>query len=190
MATQTRLPTGDSAVDNGWSSSSGTTKTADVDDPIGSPDDDTTYAFKNGANANQLHTFSAFSIPVGSTAITVSVIYRPRRTSTSLNTNARIRVGGTTYEEGAGVVAGSTYSTRTVNWATNPATSAAWTVADVNGTGPNPLQEFGYANTQTSGTEEARVTQCYLQVTYTPSTGGIDYGQTNGGFVELTGGFA
>lgn len=168
MATQTRVPTGDSSVDNGWSSSSGTTKAADVDDPVGSPDDDTTYAFKNGANANQLHTFSAATIPGGSTAITVNVIYRGRRTSTSLNINARIRVNGTTYEEGAGTVPGSTYANRTVAWATNPATLAAWTVNDVNGSGTNPLQEFGYANTQTTGTEEARVTQCYLSITYTP----------------------
>lgn len=188
MATQTRTPTGDSSVDNGWSSSSGTTKAADVDDAVGSPDDDTTYAFKNGANANQLHTFSAATIPIGATSITVSVVYRARRTSTSLTVMPRIRVGGTTFE-GSGAVPGSTYANRQVDWATNPATSAAWTVPDVNGTGSNPLQEFGYANTQTTAGEEARVTQVYLLFTYTPPAP-VGDAQTNGGFVEQTGGFA
>jgi hypothetical protein len=164
MATQTRLPTGDSSVDNGWSSSSGTTKAADVDDPVGSNDGDTTYAFKNGANANQLHTFDPFTIPTGSTGITISVVYFGRRTSTSLTINPRLRVSGTTYE-GSGAVPGSSYASRQVDWATNPATSAAWTVSEANAT-----LEAGYANTQTTSGEEARVTQCYLLATYTPPT--------------------
>lgn len=164
--TLTRVPTGDSAVDNGWSASTGTSKWAMVDDPVGTPNDDTDYVFASAANLNQLFTFDPITIPRGSVVVGVSVTFRVRRTATSVNANPRIRVGGTTYE-GATAVPGSTYANRTVDWLTNPKTLLAWTADDINGVGSNALQEFGFANTQTTAGEDVRVTQAYLTVVYT-----------------------
>jgi hypothetical protein len=167
MATQDRQPTGDSATDNGFTASSGGSKFSDVDDTIGSPDDDTTYIVKVGANASQSFTFSAFSIGQPATINKLSITLRVKRVNTSLNINTRLKVNGTVYDFGAGTVPGTTYGTRTEDWTTNPETGAAWAQEDIEGTGSHPLQEFGIRNTQTAGTEEARCTMLYATIDYT-----------------------
>ena len=48
----------------------------------------------------------------------------------------------------------------------NPVTSAAWTVADVNGSGSNPLQAFGLDVTVQYPGNYYGLTQIYLTVNY------------------------
>jgi hypothetical protein len=172
MATQERYPTGNSAVSNAWTAGTGGNKWDEVDDPAGVPDDETTYMFNANANQSQLFTFTPFAISPSAIA-SVSVVVRSRKeTSTSYNTRARLLVNGTAYIIN---LSGETtsYATQTLTWTTNPNTGIAWTEADVEGTGANPLQEFGVSSIGQGAGETIRVTQCYIVVDYTAAGGGL-----------------
>ncbi len=167
MATQDRLPTGDGTT-TAWTPSSGSDHYAMVDDPIGTPDDDTTYLETSSTNQKELFTFTAFDIN-SSSIDKVTVFIRARDTGANTNMIAELlRVNGTDYNASP-VPAPLTYTNHTNDWLTNPDTAAAWTEADVEGTGSNPIQQFGVG----SGivTDALRCTQVYCTVTYTEATG-------------------
>ena len=162
MATQDRLATGDGTTDD-WNALGGGSKFSEVDDPIGSPDDDTTYVFATTNNLAQRFSFAAFAI--NSISVDkVRVTYRHKKTTGFVSTAAQIKVNGVAYT-GTGRNR-SAWTTDIQDWLTNPNTGAAWLEADVEGTGANPLQEFGVNGASVDAGEEARCTQVYATVTF------------------------
>jgi hypothetical protein len=163
VATQNRNPTSDEAASGTLSGSAGTRYTL-VDD----------YPDANGADVLSFGTttaqitfgFSAFSIPTGSTSISVQVLYYDGEAANGANNcGGRLKVGGSYYNAATHNPSGTTYTSRTDNWATNPQTAAAWTVDQVNGIGANALQAFGIGSTDSN--PAFRVSSVQLQVTYT-----------------------
>jgi len=82
-----------------------------------------------------------------------------------------MRVNGIRYA-GTEQALTTSYANYTWDWLTNPNTGIAWTEADVEGTGPNPLQEFGVRAINVGGGEQINCTQTYITVTYTEAGGG------------------
>jgi hypothetical protein len=102
------------------------------------------------------------------------VINAARNGGGSNNIGARIRVGSTTYSEPSTYTPGNgNFGTadRTISGSVpdniNPATTAAWTVADINGTGSNPLNGIGVFSTDANPT--LSLSSIQLLVTYTPA---------------------
>jgi hypothetical protein len=183
MATQTRLPTGDGST-SAWTALGGGSKFSEVDDPIGTPDEDTTYVSRVNTAGTQLYTFSAFAVPSGSTINFVRVFARMRMAAGSATAALILRVNGTNSVINVGAQTAS-YADETNDWLTNPNTGLAWTVDDVNGVGADPLQEFGHRTDSGFGAgEEMRCTQCYAEVDYTESaaTRGIAFGTRGSAF--------
>lgn len=143
MVTKTRNPTADRATGGTIAYSSGTTGYNLVNDY---PDTTPTGYVVLGTTANSFITFNftAFDVPVGATGISVilySTIYEP---SNGTNSASHRLVVATTNRDASVSQPTTTLGTRTNTWATNPNTSAAWTVAEVNGTdGTNPINGFG-----------------------------------------------
>lgn len=166
MAIQQRLPTGDDSVQ--WDRSTGIDNYALVDDPVGTPDEHDTYTYMDSAIVRRDYfSFTAFSIPVGSTINSVKVKNRTMRIAAdSANQRLMLKVNGTAYEGDEFSPAQTVWTDYFHTWTTNPDTESAWTVADVNGTGDNPLQTFGYKHELESYTQ-VRCTQVYLEVDYT-----------------------
>jgi outer membrane autotransporter protein len=108
------------------------------------------------------------SIPSGASAITVVVNYRDQKAgSPAAAVDGRLKVNGTVYAIDSHNPSNGTWAARTATWSTNPNTSAAWTAADINGTGPNPLQQFGVGSTDSS----PNISVSYVDITITYSTG-------------------
>jgi len=161
---QRRLPTGDSAVQ--WSRSSGVNNYVLVDDPYGSPDDDSTYTYTNVQTNKDLFSFIPLAVPAGSVITNVQVVGRFKRVDTGGDYIIRelLKVNGVTYEGSIQQLVVGAYFDKTYTWATNPHTSLPWTIDDVNGIGSNPLQTFGYECVGFNKT--VRCTQVFVKVNY------------------------
>jgi hypothetical protein len=164
MALQTRAPTSDVEQTAGWTGSNGTRWQALDDHP------DTTGAdyLVGGTTAGRVTLAGdAFDVPAGSTITGVTVRNIMQRTG-SQSTNARhtLRVGTTNYFSAGFNAANGVWTEYTNDWTTNPATSAAWTVDDVNGTGANPIAGFGVSMTDAS--PQVRWSSSQIEVEYTP----------------------
>ncbi len=163
--TQSRLPTSNLTIGSMWSFTGCTSSTAYqcVDDPIGSPNNSTDYLRVSSSGKEAIFGFSVFTVPAGSTITYVRVTHVTFRDgSSSANIKAALRVGGTTYTQPTAQLLTASWITYNYDWTTNPRTGLAWTVADVNGTGTNPLQGMGVV----SGTGDESVTQVYVTVGY------------------------
>lgn len=166
---QTALPTSNGTLSGTWTvyPTSPTTRWDKVDDPVGTPDDATSY-IRATAVGLSLFGYPAFNVPTGSTINDLTIYYRHYRSGTSSsNIRSALRVGGTNYnttDPGVTPTNGS-WNTASYSWTQNPKTSAAWTAEQINGTaGTNQLQEWGvYAGTITTN---PRVTQVYAIVNY------------------------
>jgi hypothetical protein len=163
VATLTRAPTSDEAVSGTWSGSVGSRWTLVDDYPSVATND----LLTGGTSAASItFGFSAFTVPSGSTSISVQVMYFDGEAANGANNcGGRIKVGGTYYDAATHNPAGTAGTSRTDNWATNPRTGAAWTVDDVNGVGANALQAFGVRSTDSNPTW--RFSSIQAQVTYT-----------------------
>lgn len=175
--TATKVPTGDGAVSD-WGRSAGCASSDFdcLDDPVGSPDDDTTYCVQTaaGGSANELFTYADFSITAGSTITNVGIFMRAMQTGSGGTIRGRIRTGAATDTNSATPnTPGASYADdATFVYTTNPTTTLAWTVDEVNGVDvDSSLEQIGGRIASTvSG--EVRVTQLYGFVTYTPPAGG------------------
>jgi hypothetical protein len=165
MATQTRVPTGAGDTNNYSFASGGSDHYLEVDDPVGTPDDSTTYVSAVAVNGRiELFTFAAFSI---SSSAIASVAVKSRMQRIGSNTAAhRLKVNGTVYV-GASASPGLSWADASETWLTNPDTGIGWTEADVEGTGANPIQQFGFSSAGVGVGEESQCTQCYCEVDYT-----------------------
>lgn len=166
MATQSRVPTGDGVAVNHVASAGAAWQC--IDDPIGTPDDDTTFISATGASTTSYFTFSAFTI-TATTVAKLTVVFRGRNNAgNSTLQRSILRVNATQFTVTASSnVPTSSYADYTFDFLTNPETGSAWTQNDINGTGASPLQEFGFRNQNNAGAEVDRCTQIYATVDYT-----------------------
>jgi hypothetical protein len=163
VATAARAPTSDDAVSGTWSGVAGSRWTLVDDYPSVATND-----LLTGGTAAAVITFgfSAFTVPSGSTGISVQVQYYDGEASNGANNcGGRLKVGGTYYNAATHNPSGTAGTSRSDNWATNPKSGAAWTVDDVNGVGVNALQAFGVSSTDSNPTW--RFSSIQVQVTYT-----------------------
>ena len=165
MATDTRNPTSDEGF-SGIVDGTGGLRYTDVDDYPDTGAGRTVRTFGPSIlAANITFGFTAFSVPTGSTSISIDVLYHDE-TSGATTLGGRLKVGGNYYNATEHSV--STLTARDDAWATNPKSASAWTVDDVNGVGTNALQAFGV---RTSDCNPAvKISDILLQVTYTPPT--------------------
>ena len=135
---QTRVPTADGDTNGTWN----TAPCWDDVDETSENDTDFMIGTTDGGGY-KLFTFSPFTIPAGSPIADLTVYVRAKDNSSGTN-NIRpyIKVNGNRYY-GSSINPGTNYGTNSYSFTTNPDTDAAWTVADINGTGANPLQQFG-----------------------------------------------
>lgn len=170
MATQTRNPTSDFSFTGTWTGTPGSRFQA-VDDHPDSGDPITDGLTHGTASSGEgLFGFTAFSIPAGSTNISLQVIYYDfKNGSPSCNLGGRIEVNGgtsfttTTHNPGNG---NSNIALRTDNWSTNPATTANWTVDEINGIGDNGIAALGVASVDAN--PSITISSIMFQVTYDP----------------------
>lgn len=163
MTIYRRLPSSDLSVQ--WSP--GVNNFALVNDPIGYPDGDTTYTYTMTQTNKDYFNFPTFNIPAGSPIASIKVVGRFRRIDAGGSYIIRelIKVNGVTY---AGIwqqVLVNGYFVRSHTWTKNPNNNANWTVNDVNGVGPRPLQALGYECIGFNKT--VRCTQLYIQANFT-----------------------
>jgi hypothetical protein len=176
MATQTRAPTSDFATGGTVDYSSGSTGYTLVNDYPDTADPLTSYVtLGTTTNSFIVFGFTAFDVPVGRTITSVAVQYTDEEPANGANSTAgRLRVGGTYYDASTHNPSTTTTS-RTDTWSTNPSTGSAWTVADVNGTGSNPLQNFGVIGPDSSPVW--RLGSIQIVVTFSDPV--VHVGQTN-----------
>jgi len=171
MPTQERYPSSDITATGTWSGTAGSRYTLVEDYP-----DDNIDFLQHGTTAGAiLFGFSAFSIPSNATGITLRMNYYDQEGTSGVNNIAgRLRLSAAVYTA-TNHNPGTTTTLRTDTWSTNPATSAAWTPAQINGTdGTNPLNAFGFASTDAN--PAIRIYSVELQVEYTVSATGRSYG--------------
>ena len=165
MATQSRAPTGDGTVTGTVSGSVGNRYTLVDDYPNTSSADALTFGT---AAATISFTYSAFTVPAGSTGISVQVRYVDGEAANGNNNcGGRLIVGGANRNASTHNPSGTGGTLREDNWATNPSSGAAWTVDEVNGTaGSHALTGFGINSTDSNPT--FWVASIEIQVTYSP----------------------
>jgi hypothetical protein len=175
MSSQTRVPTADGDIRGTWNTSP---YWDDVDETTPNDADYMTGTAVVSNSAYNLFSFSAFSIPAGSTIQDLTVYVRARDASSGVNNiRASIKVKGTNYN-GTSNDPGTNWTTYSYSYTTNPNTGSAWTVADINGTGASPLQQFGVYTSDL--TPNVPVSMVYAVVNY--SCWSISSGQFRGHF--------
>ena len=174
MATQTRAPTSDIDATGTWTGSASTRYQAVDDYPDTAGTDKLTHGTATAGHIN--FGFSAFTVPAGSTAISVQVLYYDAKAgSPSCNLAAELRIGSTptVHAVASHNPANGVITQRTDDFgATNPKSAAAWTVNDVNGVGTNGLVGFGVVSTDANPAID--LTSIQLQVTYTDPVAALD----------------
>ncbi len=169
MATQNRAPTGDGTVTGTVSGSAGSRWTLVDDYPNTSTGDMLTFGTATSAIN---FTYSAFSIPAGSTGISVQVRYVDGEAANGANNcGGRLVINGSNFNATTHNPAGTAGTLREDNFATNPSSGAAWTVDEINGIGTHGLDGFGINSTDSNPTFNVRSIE--IQVTYTPVCDGV-----------------
>jgi len=162
VTTQDRLPTSNVSVRGAWSTVGCSNNAAYqcVDDPIGTPNNGTDYLrVNNNSNKEAIFGFSPFTVPAGASIQFVRVTYVAVANGGFADIKTVLRVNGAFYVQPTAQALTATWALYSFDWPNNPATGAAWTVAEANGTA---LQGMGVY----SGTGDERVTQVYVTVGY------------------------
>lgn len=142
---------------------------ANVDETSVDNTDGVTIYSAAGTGQYYLGNSSNFSIPTGSTITNLTVYYNGCDQDPLTGTNnlrAAVTVNGTRYvttDAGASIPALATaYS---YAFTVNPSSNVTWTVADINGSGSLPLQQFGVSSSDSNPT--VQVNMIYAVVNYT-----------------------
>lgn len=168
--THTTRPNGNVSIAAGWTVSGVASAFDAVDE--GTSDGNTTY-IQNQANRNPAIFDYDYTGPKAGTITNVSVVVVARKSSSStMRLQGVMQIGGTNYASNFSSLSTS-YATYSFNWATNPATGAAWEWSEIKSSGAGSLAGFGIqAATTPTTTNYPRVTQVYLVVTSSMPTGG------------------
>lgn len=141
------------------------TRAAAVDDPIGSPDDASTYNRATTVGFND-DTFT-HNAPADPSDVISDVTVNIRALCSSAFLCAVyvfFRIGGTDYASYINQIPSTSYSNMSLSFPTSPATGVAWTGSELN------AMEIGYRLYVPTGS--ADVTQIYAVETYTAGGGG------------------
>jgi hypothetical protein len=113
--------------------------------------------------SQKLFNFSQFTVPTGGTISDLTVFIRAADVSSTGTNNIipRLKIGGIYYDGTAYDPPQTSFNTNGYTWLNNPATGAAWTIADIN----SSLQQFGVYSTDLN--PNIRVSTVYAAVTYT-----------------------
>lgn len=177
MSTAYLLPVGDGNYTS-FTAVGAATDWQCVDDPVGSPDDATTYIKYEGLDTNQVRASVvlgafAFGGIINSVTITTRVLM-PGATSNG-TIFPFLRIGGADYDGDAQTFLkdASPWREYSQAWAVNPSTSAAWTVSDL------AALEAGVMAAKGTALASSYITQIYATVSYTPAvTYAINAGTT------------
>ena len=135
-------------------------------------DGDSTYIYQADTNAAQAFFHAAPNIAAGSIISNVRIVIIVRKTpGTATYLYPRLIVNGQNHN-GAAINVAETYTEYTEDYAVNPESTVAWTVDDINGVGATPLEANAVQAVLNTG-EEVRVTELYLEVTYTPPAAAV-----------------
>jgi len=159
--TQLRVPTADGDTSGTWN----TAPTWDDVDETSAVDTNYMTGTTDGGGY-KLYTFPAFAIPAGAVINDLTIFMRAKDISSGPNNILQsIKVGGTRYNTVATSRNPSmSWQTYSYSYLINPATLLPWTVADINGSGSNPLQQFGVYSGDLY--PDIRVSMVYAQVNY------------------------
>lgn len=140
VAVETTYPDGDSGVANHlqWTPSGGGTHYNQVNEHTSGtyPDGDTSYVAEQTVGERDSYTFTDLSILAGSVYGVQTFAYA-RKDNSGTREFAMVARPGSTDRDGATKTLGTSYSFFTEIRETNPDTSAAWTISEINAT------EFG-----------------------------------------------
>jgi hypothetical protein len=128
-------------------------------DPVGSPDDDTTYVWTTTANA---YLVILMAIPAGIlivNSVTVNVRVRAVTVGQGPQTSPYIKLGGNKFASPSSTALTTSYQDIAYAWATNPNTGLAWQPADLYAAGGISGGILDQAQT-----DETRMTQAYITI--------------------------
>lgn len=151
------LPTSDVSVALSIYPTTPSTHYDKVDDPVGTPDDDSTYVYTAADGVLRKDVYGHTTLSVGTNKIAgVAVVVR----YIGYGVQAGVRIGATDYLSSV-LATRTTWGTVTaISWKKNPATGNDWTEADVN-------NAYIVVAIQTpSGQTAGKITQVYLVVYY------------------------
>ncbi len=149
-----------------------------VDDPVGSPDGDSTYVYSTTVQNEEFNHTTDEKLE-GATISEVKVVARMKYVGVAVTVNIGLNVGGTRFPGGSNNALTASYAYYEQKWNQNPADSQDWEKSDI-----DSLQtSLRYMIGMFPG-DAARCTQVYLNVTYTPVTNNAptqsNPGPTNG----------
>ncbi len=152
-----------------WGPVGAASNNAACDDPIGFPDGDATYA--QGSNTTWdylIMSLGPMTDAVEILSITAWTIYNNAGAGAGQELDFGIRIGTTNYLNGSIAVSSAVYATASKTWATNPATSAPWTKAQL-----DDLMIVNGTQDTSGAVDSVRVTSTYVTVEYQPIPAGI-----------------
>jgi hypothetical protein len=169
--TQVRRPTGEGAKAGSWTYSTGTTGWNLVDE---SSVDDADYIICGSNGASYRFDFSAFTIPAGATINSLAVTYRSQDVTSGANrVNAVLTVDAnfSAHATNTDNPVDTAFTTYTKTWTTNPITTSAWTVDEINGVaGATELQQFGVHHSDCAPTIQTSWVYATVDYTYDDTT--------------------
>ncbi len=160
--TSNLLPTATSNY-NTWTAVGSANKVTDIT----ANDGDTNYISDTTLNNAQTYVFANAGVPAGSTINSISVVAYAKASSGTPTIKFRTEKGNgnnNLRDSATNITLTNTYTAYTNQMTTNPFTSAAWTLAEVN----SWTSHFGVIKTSSTGT--VAVTQIYVVVNYTPQS--------------------
>jgi hypothetical protein len=158
----------DATVSTGsWGPVGGTNVTA-VADPVGAPDDNTSYV--QGSNTTWddiIYSMGPMIDAVEITEVKMFVRFNNAGAGAGQEIDYGIRIGSTNYLNGT-LSPTLAYADSTKSWLVNPATSALFTKAQL-----DDIQVIIRTQDTSGAVDSVRLTQTYLEVTYQPIPAGI-----------------
>lgn len=155
-ASTTYVPTADGTSTGGTVTGAASGYLA-IDDPVGAPDDDTTYIALTAINVKRSVTTTT-SYQRGSIFQVQTVVRAKAISGTTVLLAPFIRQSGVDQTNGVAHTVTTSYANYTNTYSTNPFTGQPWTADDLS------TVEFGFYLTNIGTSTSVRVTQMYLSV--------------------------